>query len=121
MQNDFYKNIETLNKAAIESARRLGDINVRTLEKLAQRQIEATADYLEGGMKQLKLMGESKDIQAAVKEQARLNAELNDKFVEHARKAAEVMGEAKDELTDWAQDGMKAVGSPLGKGATKGA
>ena len=37
MQNDIVKNIETLNKAAIESAKRLGDINVRTLEKLADR------------------------------------------------------------------------------------
>jgi phasin family protein len=119
MQNDFLKNIETLNKAAIESARRLGDINVRTLEKLAQRQIEATADYLEGGVKQLKLMGESKDIQAAVKEQAHLTTELNEKFVEHAKKTAEVMDEIKDELTDWAQDGMKAVGVPSGNGAKK--
>ena len=37
MQNDYLKNIETLNKAAIESARKLGEINMRTLEKLAQR------------------------------------------------------------------------------------
>ena len=121
MQNDFLKNIETLNKAAIESARKLGDINVRTLEKLAQRQIEATADYLEGGVKQLKLMSESKAMQAAVKEQARLNTELNEKFVEHAKKAAEVLGEVKDELTDWAQDGMKAAGAPLGKESKKAA
>ena len=117
MQTDYFKNIETFNKAAIESARRLGDINVRALEKLAQRHIEATADYLDGGMKQLKLMGEVKDIQAAVKEQTRLNTELNEKFVEHAKKAAEVFGEVKDELTDWAQDGMKAVGAPIGNGA----
>jgi hypothetical protein len=111
MQNDFLKNIETLNKAAIESARKLGDINVRTMEKLAQRQIEATADYLEGGV----------DMQAAVKEQARLNTELNEKFVEHAKKAAEVLGEVKDELTDWAQDGMKVVGAPSGKETKKAA
>ena len=121
MQTDYFKNIESLNKAAIESARRLGDINVRTLEKLAQRQIEATADYLDGGMKQLKLMGEVKDIQTAVKEQTVLATELNEKFVEHAKKAADVLGEIKDELTNWAQDGMKAVGAPLGNGAKKDA
>jgi phasin family protein len=121
MQNDFVKNIETLNKAAVESVRRLGEINVRTLEKLAQRQIEATADYLEGGVKQIKLMGDSKDMQAAFKDQARLTSELNEKFVEHAKKTAEVLGEVKDELTEWAQDGMKAVGSPLGNGADKAA
>ena len=121
MHNDYLKNIETFNTAAIESAKRLGDINMRALEKLVERHIEATADCLEGGVKQLKLMGESKDIQAAVKEQARLNAELNEKLVDHAKKATEVLGEVKDELTNWAQDGMKAVGAPLGNGAKKAA
>ncbi len=121
MQNDILKNVETLNKAAIESVKRLGDINMRTFEKLAQRNIEAAADYLDGSVQQLKLMGESKDIQAAVTEQARLSTELNEKFVEHAKKAAEVLSEVKDELTDWAQDGMKAVGTPPRNGSTKAA
>ena len=113
MHNDILKNIETLNKATIESAKRLGAINMRTFEKLTQRNIEATADYLDGGMQQLKLMGESKDIQAAAKEQARLGTELNEKFVQHAKKTTEVLNEVKGELTDWAQDGMNAVGTPL--------
>jgi phasin family protein len=113
MHTDILKNIETLNKATIESAKRLGDINMRTFEKLTQRNIEATADYLDGSMQQLKLMGESKDIQAAAKEQARLGTELNEKFVAHAKKTAEVLTEVKGELTDWAQDGMNAVGAPI--------
>ena len=119
MQNDIFKNIETLNKAAIESAKRLGDINMRTLEKLAQRNMEATADYLDRGVQQLKLMGESKDIQVAVKEQARLSTELNQKLVEHAKKTAEVLNDVKGELTEWVQDGMKAVGAPFGNGSEK--
>ena len=119
MQNDILKNIETLNKATIESAKRLGEINLRTFEKLTQRNIEATADYLDGSMQQLKLMGESKDIQATAKEQARLGTELNEKFVEHAKKTAEVLNEVKGELTDWVQDGMKAVGAPLSNPSKK--
>lgn len=121
MQNDLMKNIETINKATIESAKRLGEINLRALEKLAQRQIEATTDYMEGGVKQLKLMGESKDVQAAVKGQAELTTEMNEKFVEHAKKTVEVLGEVETELTDWAREGMKAAGAPFGKGAGKAA
>ena len=121
MQNDILKNIETLNKATIESAKRLGEINMRTFEKLTQRNIEATADYLDGSMQQLKLMGESKDIQATAKEQARLGTELNEKFVEHAKKTAEVLNEVKGELTDWVQDGIDAVGTPLGNAGKKAA
>jgi len=119
MQNDIVKKIETLNKATIDAAKRLGDINMRSFEKLTQRNIEAVADYLDGSVQQMKLMGESKDIQAAVKEQTRLSAELNEKFVEHAKKTAEVLNEVKGEFTEWAQDGMKAAGAPLGNGSKK--
>ncbi len=121
MQNDILKNIETLNKATIESAKRLGEINMRIFEKLAQRNIEAASDYLDGSMQQLKLMGESKDIQATAKEQARLGTELNEKFVQHAKKTAEVLNEVKGELTDWAKDGMNAVGTPFANGSKKAA
>lgn len=119
MQNDMLKKIETLNKATIESATRLGAMNMRTFETLTQRNIEVVSDYLDSSVQQLKAMGESKDIQAAVKEQVRLSTELNEKFVEHAKKTAEVLNEVKGELTDWAQDGMKAVGAPLGNGSKK--
>lgn len=121
MQNDILKNFETLNKAAIESAKRLGDINMRTFEKLAQRNLEAAADYLDGSVQQFKLMGETKDIQAAVTEQTRLSTELNEKFVEHAKKTAEVLNEVKGELNDWAQDGMKTVATAPRNGSKKAA
>ncbi len=121
MQNDILKNIETLNKAAIESAKRLGDINMRTFEKLAQRNLEAAADYLDGSVQQLKLMGEAKDVQSVVEEQARLSTELNEKFVEHAKKTAEVLTDVKGELNDWAQDGMKAAATSPRNGSKKAA
>lgn len=119
MNNDYLKNIEALNKAAIESAKRLGDINVRTIEKLVERHIAATGDYLEGGVKQLELMGDAKDMQGAVKEQTRLATELNEKLVAHAKETAELLNQVKGELTEWAQEGMKAAAAPTTKGAKK--
>ena len=116
MQNDIVKNFETWNKAAIESAKRLGDINVRAMEKLAERNLAMASDCLEGGVRQMKLMGESKDMQAALKEQTELAKELNAKFVEYAKQTAAVFNEVKGELTDWAEDGMKAVGAPVNGG-----
>jgi phasin family protein len=61
----------------------------------------------------MKLIGETKDVQAAVQEQSKLATELNEKFVEHAKKTAEVLTEVKGELTEWAEDGMKAAGAPM--------
>ena len=120
MNTDYLQNIEKFNQATIESAKRLGDIQMRTLEKLAESQMEATAEYLEGGVRQLKVLGESQDVQAAFKAQSRYLSELGTSMVEHAKKTAEVFNDAKTELTEWAKDGWKAAGVPVPPVATGG-
>lgn len=113
MNTDFLKTMEKFNQATVESAKRLGDIQMRTLEKLAERQMQATADYLESGVTQLKVLGESQDMQTAFTAQSRYASELGASIVEHTKKTAEVFNEAKTELTEWAQAGWKAVGAPV--------
>ena len=119
MQKQILSSIEKFNKSMIDSAKALGEINLRTLERLTERQIEVTSDYLDGGIKQLKLVGEGKDPQGVLSAQSKLATEYGEKFVEHAKKTAEIFAETKAELTDWVEEGMKAVGSnPLTKAAT---
>ena len=107
MQKDIVSAVEKANKQFIEAVRRLSEINLRTVEKLAERQIAGAALYLEGGVKQLELLTGAKDAQSVVGEQTKLVAELNEKLVDHAKRTAEVLVEAKDELTEWAQEGFK--------------
>jgi phasin family protein len=113
MQTDVFKNFEELNKATMDSAKRLGDLQLRTFEKLAELEMEAVADFFQGGMKQLQVLGESKDLQAAFKEQARYTGEVNDKLIGHSKKAAEVLSEVKADFTGWVEDGMKAAGKAV--------
>lgn len=109
MQNDFMDNFEKLNRRAVESAKRLGEIQLRTLERVTERQMAAAADCLDGGMRQLALLGESRDVETALKEQTRLATDFNRKLVEHARMAAELMAETRDELAQWMHDGIRAA------------
>ena len=109
MQKEFVSNVEKANKAALESAKKLGDINFRMLERIAERNLEFTADYLATGVESLKLFGESKDPQKAVNGQVKLVSDLNEKIVDHVKKTAEVLADAKGEYTEWFEAGMKSV------------
>lgn len=118
MQTQILSSIEKFNQSMIDSAKALGDIQIRTLERLTERQIEMASDYLDSGMKQFKLVGESKDPQGVLSAQSKLATEYGEKFVEHAKKTAEIFAETKSELTGWVEEGMKAVGTnPLTKAA----
>jgi len=119
MQKQILNSIEKFNKSMIGSVKTLGEINMRTLERLTERQIEVASDYLDGGMKQIKLASESKDPQGVLSAQSKLATEYGEKFVEHAKKTAEIFAETKAELAGWIEDGMKAIGTtPLVKAAS---
>jgi len=110
MQSEILSNIEKFNEQALGSAKHLGDIQLRALGKLAERQIAAAADCLDGGVRQLALLGETKDVQTAMQEQTRLASDISRKLVEHARMTAEAMAETRDDLAQWMRAGMQAAG-----------
>ena len=116
MQKEFVANIEKMNKVAVESVKRLGEIQLRAIERLTEQQIEATSEYMNEGVKQLQTLAASKDLKAAVDCQAKYLAGLNERAVENAKKAVDILNETKGELTEWMEEGMKAAAdSPLAK------
>jgi phasin family protein len=121
MQKDFVENFEKLNKGALEAARRLGDIQLKTLERLTERQLELAADYLDGGVRQFELLGEAKDLKAVMGAQTKIASEFNGKLVEHARKTVEILNDAKTELSAIAQDSVQSAAAPAIKSAKKAA
>lgn len=120
MQSEMFKGFEKFNQSTLESVRRLGEINSRALQRLGERQLEATNDYLEGGMKHLQLLSAIKGPQDMVSGQSRLLSELNQKLVDHVRKTTDILLETRGELNAWVEDGIKlASESPFAKAAGK--
>ncbi len=109
MQNDIVSSVEKLNKTLIESAKRLGEINLRTLERLTETQLAVASDYLEGSVRQLKVLGESRDVQGTLAAEAKLATDLGEKFIEHAKRTAEIFTETRNELGEWVEEGFKAA------------
>jgi len=116
MQNEIFKGFESLNKTALDSARRLGEINVRALERLNARQLEAASDCLEGGVRQMQMLGEAKDVRDVLSGQSSLAAELNSKLVQHLRETGTILMDARGEYQSWMEDGLKlAAENPFNK------
>ncbi len=109
MQKELAASIEKMNKTSIDAMKRLGEIQLRSIERLTEIQIEATTDYMNESVKQLQTLAASKDIQGVVDSQSKYVAELNERVVNNAKKTAEVLAETKTELTDWVEAGVKAA------------
>ena len=120
MQNEVLSNIEKMNQTGLDSVKRLGEINARVLGRVAEYQLAVASDYIDGGVKQLQLLGEVKDPKDALSAQSKLVAELNEKLVSRAKEAVQVMMETRDELIGWVEDGIKSMSPvPAPKATTK--
>ncbi|EDN71033.1 Phasin [Beggiatoa sp. PS] len=85
MQNEMIKQWTELNKSAMDAIKELGEINVNTMTRLTQRQMEMVNLYMEGGSKQLETLSEAKNPQDVVAAQSHLFTELNEKLMDNAR------------------------------------
>ncbi|MCP5152353.1 MAG: phasin family protein [Ectothiorhodospiraceae bacterium] len=120
MKKDMFSNVETFAQAGIESMKKLGDINLRAFERMAEAQIGLVGTCVDSGVRQMSSFGKVKDVPAMMEEQMRLMNEMRDQLTEHGKRTTEILTEARTELTAWWQDGMKSAGvaaKPEGKRA----
>ena len=116
MQKEFTASIEMMNKTSVDAMKRLGEIQLRSMERLAEQQIAVTSAVLEQGVNQMRSLAGSKDVTAVVDSQTSYLSELNTQAVENAKKTAEILATTKTELTEWVEAGVKAASeTPLGK------
>jgi phasin family protein len=116
MQKDFTASFENMNKVGVDAMKRFGEIQLRSMELLAEQQIAATTAAFDQGVKQLRSLAESKDAHGAVDSQSSYIAELNAQVMANAQKTAEILAVTKTELTEWVEDGVKAASdTPVAK------
>ena len=88
MQNEYLDMINKFNANFFASAKRLGDLNLKTFEKLAAKQAEIINDCLESTTKQYEVLTTSKDYKEAMAAQSELFKGCNEKMVGSMREAA---------------------------------
>ena len=109
MQKDFVAVIEEMNATAVDSIKRLGEIQLRAMERLTEQQIAITTGYLRDGVKQMQSVVGTKDLGKALESQASYVTELNQRVVEDAQKTAAILADSKTELSDWVEAGVKSA------------
>lgn len=98
MQSKTFEQFNVLGENALETARQVGAINLRTADQLTRKQFDVFELCLEGGTRQLKLLQESKGYGDLLGAQAKLAEEYSRKFMDAAQQSMNVLTGARDEL-----------------------
>ncbi len=106
---DVLKNVSEVNKQAIESVLRFNRIAVRAQGLMARQQLSAMESYLDAGTRHLDLVGKTQDPQELVKLATEINVELGEKLMALAQESMDIQAQARDEVTSWFEDGVKAA------------
>jgi phasin family protein len=107
MQNEYLDMVNKFNANFLASAKRLGDLNLKTFEKLAAKQAEIINDCLESTTKQYEVLTTSKDYKEAMAAQSELFKGCNEKMVGSMREAAELMASVREEYSNMVEEAVK--------------
>lgn len=107
----FNKNTE----AVMEAAKKLGELNMRTLDRVIAQQNEIIGLYMDFAGRSMDLMAHAKGMQELANGQVELGRELSERGVEVLRKSAELANETGNEYGAMVQEGVKAAQEQLTK------
>lgn len=115
MQKELLEMVNQFNENFFASAKRLGDLNMRTFEQLASKQAEIVNDCLESSAKQYEVLTTAKDYKAAMAAQSELMKGCNEKFLANMRETAEMMAGMREELTGMVEQAVKYTNESVEK------
>ncbi|MET0106481.1 MAG: phasin family protein [Sedimenticola sp.] len=104
-----------------ENARALGELNLRTWEKLAEAQMATFSLFVDTGIAQMKLATESKDPKELVNGQVELARKLGEELVTKGRETMELTNEARDEYSALVEKGISQFASKVTEATQKAA
>ena len=111
-------NLNAINEMGNKSYERLtalAELNLRTWEKLAARQMDAMNLFMEQGTRQMKLATESKGYNELVKGEVELAKEMSARMMEETKANMKLAGEVRDEYRNWFQQGVSEVSADMRK------
>jgi len=121
MQLDFVNTVNDFGKSAFDSMRALGEINGKLAEKMLAQQLDVANLCVEGGMAQVKVAQDSKDVKDYLTRQSSLVEEYAGKFLALAKSQASLVREAGSEYQAWLDVGLKQANGAVKTTAKKAA
>lgn len=115
MQKELLEMVNEFNENVFASAKRLGDLNMRTFELFANKQAEIINSCLESSAKQYEVLTTAKDYKEAMAAQSALLKGCNEKFLANMRDTADMMTSVREELSGLVEDAVKYTSESVEK------
>jgi hypothetical protein len=107
--------INEMNTKGFERLNALGELNMRTWEALAGRQLDAMNLLMEQGIRQMKLATESKGYSDFVKGEMELAKEMSTRVMEETKANMQLAGKLRDDYQKWFQEGASQLSAEMRK------
>ena len=104
-----WNSLNELGSKGYESFVQLGEINLRTMEKLASRQMDAMNLFMENATRQSELATQAKGLNDLIKAEAELTKEFGNRLMGELRQNLELAGETQKSYRAWFEKGLADV------------
>lgn len=118
MQKEIIELIEKSTETALESARKIGELNQRTFEKLFQQQADLAAFYMDASTRGLEMMAKAKGYQDLLAGQTALMRECGERNMSALRDGIAFANESGNEYGAMIQEGMKLAKEQAAKASS---
>jgi len=97
MQQQFFQLVNEFNQSAIESAKRFGEFNQRTIEAVLNKQSEVAQACYANGQKNVSLLSQAKDPKTLMVLQSEVVRECGQTLVNGFHESTAMMDQARNE------------------------
>jgi phasin family protein len=111
MQHEILENIQKMTALTLENFKKLGEANLRTGEKLLQKQIELTNSIAKSATAHAETAVKTHDVKEVAGKQAEWAQTLATQIAESSRSCAEILTEAGKTYSGIFEAGMKSAGN----------
>ena len=118
MQKDIIELIEKTTETAMESARKIGELNQRTFEKLFQQQADLAAFYMDAGARGLEMLAKAKGYQDLIAGQTALMRECGERNMAALRDSMAFANASTSEYGSMFQEGVKQAQEQAAKASS---
>jgi hypothetical protein len=118
MQKEMIEMFTKNSEAAMEAAKKLGDLNLRTMDRLLAQQTELANIYMDITAKSLELFGKAKGVQELVNGQAELTRECGERCMTIMRKGLTLVNESGAEYGVLVSEGVKSAQEQMSDAAS---
>ncbi|KOR30331.1 hypothetical protein TI04_06295 [Achromatium sp. WMS2] len=107
--------VNELTAKGYEAAKALGEINMRLMERMLTRQMDAMNLFVNGGLQNLKLLTEAKNPGDLMRSQMDLVRTFSNSLLAETRETLKIADDGREQYKTWFEQGMQELNEKMGK------